>query len=79
MGISAARRKGDPCKDGHDYGRNYRLVDPYNCKKYWMCSGGQRGQHYTCRIGTSFSLDDPVDPCTGPSPRDVKGCWKKKG
>ena len=79
MGISAARRKGDPCTDGHDYGRNYKLVDPYSCKKYWMCSGGPRGQHYRCNNGKSFNPENQADPCSGPPPTEVEGCWKTKG
>ena len=72
MGISAAT---DPCRDG-----DYKIPDPYNCKKFWLCKGGSNVNNYTCTNGYSFSPKNSANSCTGPPPSQVKGgCWKVEG
>eukprot|EP00093_Oithona_nana_P004414 04414.XXX_105669_106347_1 [CDS] Oithona nana genome sequencing. len=74
-----SRRRQDPCKGYKHSDFQYKLPDPYNCKKFWMCSGGPRGNHFTCPPGTSFDPDSKVGSCTGPPPVLVKACYKNKG
>ena len=50
-----------------------RLILVTAClQKFWMCSGGPRGNHFTCPPGTSFDPDSKVGSCTGPPPVLVK-------
>ena len=80
-----SRRRQDPCKGYKHSDFQYKLPDPYNCKKFWMCSVVPRGNHFTCPPGTSFDPDSKVGSCTGPPPvlvnkgfRFEKYRWKIK-
>ena len=79
--VAAARgREGDPCGDYKHGDPNYRIVDPYNCKKFWMCIvGHNQGSHFLCPAGTSFTPDILNGSCNGPPSWKVKGCFKSKG
>merc|ERR1719210_110505 len=57
----------------------YKLVDPYDCRRYWMCSGGKVGQHFMCPPGTSFNPDSKFGSCTGPPPSSIFACRKNRG
>merc|ERR1712012_996002 len=44
-----------------------------------MCSGGPKGNHFTCPPGRSFNPDSKFGSCTGPPPSEVKACFKNEG
>ena len=69
----------DPCPpaEGCNTGK-YRLPDPTNCKKFWLCCSGSKGQRYRCPAGKSFDPNKSSTAegiCTGPA----RGCFNDLG
>ena len=65
----------NPCKHYKHGNFKFKIPDPYNCTKFWMCSE-DRGRKMSCPIGTSFEPDLLFGSCIGPHPKRVKNCHK---
>ena len=77
--LAESKKGQDPCQGYEHSDFRYKLTDPYDCRKFWMCSGGPKGNHFTCPPGRSFNPDSKFGSCTGPPPSEVKACFKNEG
>merc|ERR1712012_235062 len=77
--VAESKKGQDPCQGYEHSDFRYKLTDPYDCRKFWMCSGGPKGNHFTCPPGRSFNPDSKFGSCTGPPPSEVKACFKNEG
>ena len=67
----------NPCAHYKHGDFRYKLPDPYDCTKFWMCSS-EISQQMSCPIGTSFKPTLLFGSCTGVSPNKIKDCYKYK-